>query len=197
MSEGSGTLMTASLLQRLQRQDAEGWQRAVRLYYPTVRGWCERAGLQEQDAADVAQEVFRTLAGAIGNFRRAADTSFRGWLYGITRRQLANYWRRQKKHRVGQGGSDAQKWFAELADAGDDESVVERRDGRLAVLRRALDLLRPEVEERTWQAFWRVVVEGQAPTDVAADLGLTANAVYLLKARLLRRLRAEFEELLE
>ena len=67
----------------------------------------------------------------------------------------------------------------------------------MVLLRRALKLLQSEVEPRTFQAFWRVVVEGNSPADVAADLGLTTNAVYLLKARLLRRLREEFEGLLE
>jgi RNA polymerase sigma-70 factor (ECF subfamily) len=44
-------------------------------------------------------------------------------------------------------------------------------------------------EERSWQAFWRVVVEGQRLADVAAELGLTRNAVYIAKSRILRRLR--------
>ncbi len=60
--------------------------------------------------------------------------------------------------------------------------------------RRALELIRSEFEERSWQAFCRVVVEGQSPADVAAALGMTRNAVYIAKARILRRLRETLGE---
>jgi RNA polymerase sigma-70 factor (ECF subfamily) len=194
-----GSSLGTSLLLGLRAQDPEAWKRAVHLYYPLVRKWCQRFGLQPQDAADVTQETFRALAGAIGRFRREeGKNSFRGWLFGITRKQLANHWRRQEAALLGAGGTDAQKRLAQVPEESeDDASVVRPADERTLVLRRALGLLQADVEPRTWQAFWRVVVEGQAPADVAADLGLTANAIYLLKARLLRRLREEFGELLD
>jgi RNA polymerase sigma-70 factor (ECF subfamily) len=65
------------------------------------------------------------------------------------------------------------------------------------VYHQALDLLRREFEERTWQAFWRVAISDQAADDVAVELGITINAVYLAKSRVLRRLREEFADLLE
>ena len=41
----------------------------------------------------------------------------------------------------------------------------------------ALDLVREEFEKRTWQAFWRTAIEGQAPAIIAEDLGVTPAAV--------------------
>jgi RNA polymerase sigma-70 factor (ECF subfamily) len=145
------------------------------------------------------QETFRALAASIGRFcREGGKNSFRGWLWGITRKQVANFRRRQKAWLVGTGGTEAQKQLAQLPEESEDEqSFVRPADERTLLLRRALGLLQAEVEPRTWQAFWRVVVEGQAPLQVAADLGLTTNAIYLLKARLLRRLRDEFGHLLD
>jgi RNA polymerase sigma-70 factor (ECF subfamily) len=58
--------------------------------------------------------------------------------------------------------------------------------------RRALELMQRDFEERSWQAFWRVVIEGQNPKEVAAQLQMTPNAVYLAKGRVLARLREEF-----
>jgi RNA polymerase sigma-70 factor (ECF subfamily) len=58
-------------------------------------------------------------------------------------------------------------------------------------------LIQREVEDHTWQAFWRVVVDGQSPADVAAALGIRVNSVYLAKGRILRRLREEFGDLLD
>src|SRR5437868_410636 len=97
--------VSSTLLARLCGQDAEAWKRLVRLYYPLIRGWCERAGLQAADAADVSQEVFRALAGNITRFRpEGGRNSFRGWLYGITQRQLLAHRRRQQAQPAGVGG---------------------------------------------------------------------------------------------
>jgi RNA polymerase sigma-70 factor (ECF subfamily) len=184
--------MSSSLLDRLIDNDSEAWKRIVRLYYPLVRAWCQRGGLHPQDAADVAQEVFRALATGVARFRReGGQNSFRGWLYGITQRQLLEP--------KATGGSEALAWFTGLPEAdGDGSSATSLAevDERRHLLRRAVELLREGVKERTWQAFWRATVEGHAPADIAADLGMSVNAVYVAKARLLARLRGEFGELI-
>src|SRR5262245_12269925 len=52
----------SSLLERLRQPfDPEPWTRFVSLYAPLIYSWGRRAGLQQQDAADLAQEVFLTL----------------------------------------------------------------------------------------------------------------------------------------
>lgn len=58
-----------------------------------------------------------------------------------------------------------------------------------------LDLIRPEFEDRTWQAFWRATVDGQESSAVAETLGMTAVAVRQAKSRILRRLREALHEL--
>jgi RNA polymerase sigma-70 factor (ECF subfamily) len=62
---------------------------------------------------------------------------------------------------------------------------------------RALELVRGEFEERTWQAFWRATVEGHAPADIAADIGVTPAAVRKAKSRVLLRLRQEVGDLID
>ena len=54
---------------------------------------------------------------------------------------------------------------------------------------RALHFIRAEFNDRSWEAFWRVAVEGQNPAQVAEDLAMTRNAVYVAKSRILYRLR--------
>jgi RNA polymerase sigma-70 factor (ECF subfamily) len=63
--------------------------------------------------------------------------------------------------------------------------------------RRALELVRGEFTERTWQAFWLTVVEGRAPSARTAELNMTANTIRQAKSRVLRRLKQELGELLE
>jgi RNA polymerase sigma-70 factor (ECF subfamily) len=57
------------------------------------------------------------------------------------------------------------------------------------LLERALESIHGEFHERTWQAFWRVVVEGRTTSDVGAELQMTPGAVRVAKCRVLLRLR--------
>jgi RNA polymerase sigma-70 factor (ECF subfamily) len=96
------------------------------------------------------------------------------------------------------GGSDAQIQLAQVA-GDDDLSVPEgtAAGDKNTLLHRALELVRLEFEDRTWQAFWRVTVEGQAVVDVARDLGMSCNAVYIARSRILQRLHEEFGDLID
>ena len=60
-----------------------------------------------------------------------------------------------------------------------------------------LDLVRAEFEDRTWEAFRRVAIERQSPARVAVELGMSIQAVYKAKSRVLRRLRQELDGLME
>jgi RNA polymerase sigma-70 factor (ECF subfamily) len=54
-----------------------------------------------------------------------------------------------------------------------------------------------EFEPATWRAFWECVVNERPAAEVASELELTENAVYLAKGRVLRRLRNELGGLLD
>ena len=62
---------------------------------------------------------------------------------------------------------------------------------------RALQLAKREFAPGTWRAFWGVVVEGRPAGDVAAEVGVTVNAVYLARGRVLRRLREALDGLMD
>lgn len=198
VNPGSGSLgdpgsTATSLLERVKRQEPDAWQRLVTLYGPLIYGWARRARASPEDAADVVQEVFRAVVEHVGEFRRdrPGDT-FRGWLWTITQNKLRDQWRRRVGRAEATGGTDAQERLQEVPaepESTSGASVSAAPPGSL--LRRALDLIRAEFEERTWRAFWGVVVEGKAPAEVATDLGMSANAVYVARSRVLRRLREE------
>ena len=197
--ETTGSSLSSSLLTRLQRRDGDAFQRLVNLYGPVVYGWCRRRGLQPAAAADLGQEVFAAVAQRISDFRRdRPGDSFRAWLWGITRHKLLDHWRGRQRRPVAMGGSDAQVQLAQVAED-DDVSVPEGTAGgdTRTMLHRALELVRLEFEDRTWQAFWRVTVEGQAAADVAHDLGMSRNAVYIARSRVLQRLHEEFDDLID
>jgi RNA polymerase sigma-70 factor (ECF subfamily) len=61
------------------------------------------------------------------------------------------------------------------------------------VLARALVQLRPEFSAKTWEAFERSVLHESPAKQVGSELGMSLNAVYIARSRVLSRMRAELE----
>lgn len=198
LNSGALAEPSSSLLARVRARDQAAWERLVNLYSPLVYRWCKQCGLQAADAADIGQQVFLAVARKVGDFRRdRAGDSFRGWLRAIAMNRLHDHRRTVAKDKI--EGGDALDGLALLdADAsGASETKSQREEEESLLFRRAMDLMRTEFEEKTWQAFWQVIVDGRRPADVGRDLGMTANAVYLARGRVMRRLREEFADLID
>jgi RNA polymerase sigma-70 factor (ECF subfamily) len=193
-----------SLLARARSNDADAWDRMVTLYAPLVMYWCRRWNLPEEDTADVFQEVFRSVAASLGDFRkrRAGDT-FRGWLRTITRNKVCDHYKRLQREPKGVGGTAVHMRLAQvpMEPPPEDEDDVETDAGEMAarddLVRRALEQIRVHFRENTWQAFWRVTVDGRPTADVADELSMTTGAVRVAKSRVLQRLRDELGDLIE
>src|SRR5262249_32815387 len=147
-----------------------------------------------QDTSDVVQDVFTAVARNLDRFRkdRPCDT-FRGWLAAIARNKVLDYFRRRGDEPAAAGGTEAWLRISQVSRAAiaDDESDDAGCEEFGDVLRRALDSIRGEFHERTWQAFWGTVVEGKAAADVAAELAMQPGGVRVAKSRVLFRLRKE------
>lgn len=177
----------------------------VQLYGPLVYSWARRTGLQPQDAADATQDTFAAVASRITTFDPTrARATFRGWLWTITRNKAADLVRDQRKQPRPRGGStNVAKLNAldESNDALDDEPDYEpdkepdEKSSHQEIIRRALAVMRTNFETTTWQAFWRTVIDGLSPDEVAAELSLSRWAVYKARSRVLHCLRMELDGL--
>lgn len=192
-----------SLLVRVRNDDDDAWTRLVDLYTPLVCYWCRQNGLAERDLPDVAQEIFQAVAVNIERFRDDGPKStFRGWLRTVTRSKVADSFRRKGKEPDAAGGTDAQFRFDQIIDkesvAGDeDDDSAGLSEERRVLFRQALELIQRDFEERTWNAFWKVAVEGRPTADVAQELDMKPGTVRVSRCRVLARLRQEFGDLIE
>jgi RNA polymerase sigma-70 factor (ECF subfamily) len=189
---------SSSLLMRVKGRDPDAWQRLVKLYGPLVYRWAREAGLQDSDAADVMQEVFRAISAAIEDYRhdRPGDR-FRGWVWTITRNKVRDHFRQRANQPEARGGTTAHIQIQQTPKLPSEEPEDTEATAITNLPRRALALIRGEFQEHTWQAFWRVAVAGDKPADVAEDLGMSVGAVYTAKSRVFRRVREELGELLD
>lgn len=185
-----------SLLRRVRLHDPDAWDRFACLYTPLVYAWARRHGLQEHDAADVVQEVFQTVAQKIEDYGKNRDPgSFRGWLWVMTRNQAFLLYRRKQKQPEATGGTDANVRLLDLPHWDEVQDAASADEDGQHLLRRALMLIRTDFAEPTWQAFERTVLNDEPAVDVAASLGMTANAIRQAKFRVLQRLRDELHEI--
>ena len=178
-----------SLLERVRHNDASGWIRLTELYGPLVYRWCRSLGLDETDAADVGQEVFQTVFRSLNQFERGRQGAFRSWLKTITRTRSID-WRRGQPPEIPADGND----FAAPPDREDSEETTAEVE---FLYKRAMQLIQVDFAEATWKAFVAVVVEERDVRDVARELGLTPNAIYIARSRILARLRSEFADLID
>jgi RNA polymerase sigma-70 factor, ECF subfamily len=177
----------------------EAWNRFVHLYGPLIYRWVRRAGMQSSDAADVTQDVLMSVSKDLERFDPdRAGTKFRGWLWTITRRRMADACRARPPERAMgsaildlSAGSDLARWTQA------DDPPTDARTDTQTLLRRAVAIYRDRFDPKTWQAFWATVVEERQPDEVAATLGISRWNVYKARARILHRLRTELTGMLE
>ena len=185
---------SSSLLHRALAREPDAWERLVSLYSPLVHHWCRQAGIADHEVADITQEVFAAVASSLGQFQPdQPGTTFRSWMRGITRHKLLAP---RDRGEPAAGGTDAQIRLQQVPAPADDFELSESPADVSGLYQRALRLVQHQVEDRTWTAFWKATVESRATAEVAAELGITPNAVRLAKSHVLRRLREEMGELI-
>ena len=189
-------LTRASLLVQL-RDGANhtAWHEFMQLYGPVVYGFARKRGLQDADAADLMQDVMRSVSTSIGrlDYDRSQGT-FRGWLFTITRNKVFSFLSARRIRPQAAGDSATNRLLESHPDDSDGSETWETEyQRRLAAL--AMERIKSEFQEKTWQAFWLTAVDGIAAPEAAQQVGLSPGAVYVAKSRVLARLKEEVETL--
>ncbi len=192
----SDSSVASTILRRARDGDQSAFQRLVTLYAGLVYHWCRRAGLTPEDAEDVGQQVFLSVSCGLTGFRRdETNGSFRGWLRTITRTRLLDHFQEYRQRELAAGGDVS--WNEPTITYHDRELPEDEEPSeKKMVYEQALALVRGVFSEQDFQAFHQVVLEGASPREVAAELGVSVNSIYIAKSRILKRLRDEFGDLL-
>lgn len=168
-------------------RNARAWSAFDARYRPVLTAMGRRLGMSGDDAAELAQRTLIEFARAYaaGKYDRSKGR-LSSWLIGMSRRVASGMRRSRAVHAAGAGDSR----IAELPD--DPELTrlwVEER--QRAVMDQAIARLRAatRAEERSLKAFELAVLRGMPVEHVAAECGMTLDAVYVIKHRLTRRLR--------
>jgi RNA polymerase sigma-70 factor (ECF subfamily) len=185
-----------SLLVRIRDpQDRLAWGEFVQVYAPLIHSYGRHRGLQDADAADLAQDVLRCVARRAPDFQYdPARGSFRGWLFTVTRNEIRKLAARHARQTSGSGESAVRQVLEQQPDDSADEEAW-TREYQWSLFRWAAEKVRPEFRDASWQAFWRSAVQGKDVAAVAAELSISAGAVYIARSRITARIRQEVQAL--
>jgi len=183
---------SSSLLYGLRGEKDTAWIQFVDRYSQGIYRRCRRCGLSVQDAEDLVQDVFMAVARSFERYQPLTqNASFRKWLGTITTNKLRDYWRNQQKIISAPGGTTWHRTVQSMVD-----QLSESHRGIFAACGNMGDswqgiihAIRAEVSARDWQIFASTVLENKVPAEVAKTFKVTANVVYLVRSRLLRRIR--------
>ena len=156
----SPTTRVSLLLGIRDPRDHLAWGQFVHLYAPLIHGYAQRPGLQDADAADVAQEALRAVVPAIRKLQYDPQAgSFRGWLFTVVRRKLRDYLAKERRPDRAKGGSHVINLLHRQTGAEESEAWDREFQQRLLVW--ASGQVRQSVQESTWEAFRQTAIEGK------------------------------------
>jgi RNA polymerase sigma-70 factor (ECF subfamily) len=192
-------LTRVTLLNRLKNgSDASAWSEFVQLYGPVVYRFARNRGLQDADAADLVQDVMRSVARNANRMEYDPKRgTFRGWLYTVTRNKIYNFLSSQKNKARATGDPDAQERLDSTPareEEGPDADWEKEYQRRISA--RAMEIVKSEFQPNTWAAFWQTAIEGKSASEVGAALKMSPGAVYVAKSRVVARLRDEVQKLM-
>jgi RNA polymerase sigma factor (sigma-70 family) len=197
MAEPPATRVT--LLNRLKDgRDHQAWLEFIRLYSPVIYGFARKRGLQDSDAADLMQEVFRSVSRNMEKLEYDPKKgTFRGWLYTITRNKIFNFLTSQKNRPRASGDSGVQERLDNVADSDEADNDAEwELEYQRRISAEAMERVKPEFQANTWKAFWGTAVDGRSAQEVGEELKMSPGAVYVAKSRVLARLREEVQRVM-
>jgi RNA polymerase sigma-70 factor (ECF subfamily) len=176
-----------TLLDRLRdRHDSQAWQLWLTVYEPWLRHCLERHRLQPADIDDLLQTVLVVVSRKLPAFVHSGQPgAFRSWLRRVLVQEV-RYFLRGRSRQATETPTD---WLDQLEDSHSELSRQWDREHDEQVVRRLLAAIQRDFEARTWEAFRLLVLEDRPTAEVARITGMTRNALYVAKSRVLERLR--------
>ncbi|MDB5340684.1 MAG: rpoE 1, partial [Planctomycetaceae bacterium] len=178
-----------SLIQRVRNNaDSSAWDEFFATYHPLLLAYVRKRGITEHDAADIIQDVFSRLVPALAQFEFDAQRGrFRTWLWRVTANALADWGRRDSTR------GRAERGWVELhqpANDGDSDSEWNSLYRRRTV-EVVLERVRATAHPVTWACFESRILAGRPAAEIASEVGVSVNSVYVNASRILNRVREE------
>jgi RNA polymerase sigma factor (sigma-70 family) len=178
-------------------RDNESWRVFHDRYADLITRHAMRCGLGGAEAQEVLQDTMIKLSRALPSFEYDRSVCrFRTWLNQIINQRIVDFYRR--KARFSQREISLQNMGIELPDnrpIGVDP--VAQAETERAMLEACLARVRDEVSPEHWQLFESYALRGLKADEVSALFHVSVSKVRTTRMRLVRKLQARWNDLLE
>jgi RNA polymerase sigma-70 factor (ECF subfamily) len=181
---------TTQVLEDLKElNDTLAWTSLRDHFYPVILKFAKTLGLSEADAEDAAQE---TMLAFLKAFRDGKYDREKGrlshWLFGVAKRTIMDFCKRLPREHFIADNTTGTSFWDKIAD---DNSIRHTWDTewRCMVLERCLQQARRELDQKVFRAFELYALLQKPIEEVCKTLGMSRNAVYIAKSRVLSKLR--------
>lgn len=189
----------ASLVFRLRdRADDDAWTQFIDLYGQMIFQFVRSRGLQDADAADLVQEVLRRVGNAIDRLDyEKKKGGFRAWLFTITRNCLNTHFTKNKRVVGSLNDSNPAGTLGQIPESKDELSERWEFEFQKQIMSRAMQVVRPNTQPKTWAAFEMTAIQNQDIDKVCESLSMSRGAVYVARSRVTGKLRDEVKRLMD
>jgi len=190
---------TTQVLEDLKKSnDSLAWTSFRDHFYPVIFKFARTLGLSETDAEDAAQETMLAFLKAFQDDKyNRGKGHLSHWLFGVARRVILDCRKRLPREHLVVDNTTGASFLDTLVD----ENAVQHTwdtEWQRMVLERCLQQAHRELDQKVFRAFELYALAQKPVEEVCQTLGISRNAVYIAKSRVLSRLRQlqqEFEGL--
>ena len=177
-------------------RDDSNWREFYDRYAPAIRRHACISGLSEAEAEDVVQETMLKVARYLPSFKYDRTVcKFRTWLNQIVNQRIFEALHRRRRSSFPEASLDELREAVHGSESPTGDPVVQAEvDHRL--LEACLARVRGRVKPRHWQVFEAHALHGLSAEETARRYDSTAANVWVIRHRILKALRTEWQNLL-
>lgn len=189
-----------SLLGRLKDwEDDRSWTDFFDTYHRLIYAVAVRAGLSENEANEALQETLVSVAKEMKEFRLDPKGSFKAWLMVVTRRRIADQFRRRPK-RIQRSVDPADPARTSTLDripdpAGSGLEVLWEHEWKQNLFELAVQRVKQKSGSKDYFLFQQQVIKGRTPQQAAKEVGVSVAYAYVAKYRVSRLVKKEVRSL--
>jgi RNA polymerase sigma-70 factor (ECF subfamily) len=168
-----------ALVERVRGGDCSAFDALYRRYFARIYRFLDRRLNNRADVEETVQEVFINLFSSLDGFR--GEAPFAAWVFGLTRRTLANRFKRKRAATVPLPADDAELLDENGSARDADPHLAYEFNERLERLQRGVE----DLSSDQWELFRLRHLENRSIEEIAQQLAKSEDAVksHLYRAR--------------
>lgn len=189
----TATTSPSLLIQVRDPNDKDAWEQFTSIYTGIIRDYCIQRRLQPSDIDDIVQDVMASVFASIRKFEYDPSKGrFRAWLGTIAANKIKTFLSKQNRREADSNETLKSVKSAPLTQYIDPDvewaNIFSEKIYQVACSR-----IRSEFNEVAWECFQALWVRGESVSDIANTLGISINAAFINRYRVLKRLESEIK----